>query len=107
MPPGAENQPALEGQQLTQINYGQRPVQSFKFRLQIGALHTLSEQIIDTPSLFCEQNRATRMAFALSQSLLRPLNPLRQLPALKAHRGVAIRILIEFPRDQFMHVNPR
>jgi hypothetical protein len=43
MPPGVENQSALEGQQATRINYAQRPVKSCIFRLQIGALRTLSE----------------------------------------------------------------
>src|SRR3981081_1640194 len=105
MSPGAEDQSALEGQQATQINYAQRPVKSFILRLQIGALYKLSEQMMETLTLFREQGRATRMALALSQSLLRPLNLLRKLLSPKVHRRVAVRILIELPRDQLMHVN--
>src|SRR5258708_7640191 len=105
MPPGAEDQSALEGQQMTQINYTQRPVKSFILRLQIGALHTLSEQMIDTLSLFREQSRATRIALAISQSFLRALNLILKLFSPKVDRGVAVGILVELPRDQLMHVN--
>jgi hypothetical protein len=61
--------------------------------------------MIDALTFLREQSRATRIALAFSQSLLRPLDLLRELPSPKAHRGVAVGILIEFPRNQLMHVN--
>src|SRR5216684_2474663 len=57
--------------------------------------------MVDALILFCEQSRTPRMALALSQSLLCPFNLPRKLLPPKAHRGVAIGILIELPRVIF------
>src|SRR5882757_9821734 len=104
VPPGAEDQSALEGQQVTKINHAQRPVKSFILRLQVGALPALGEQMIDALALFHQQCWVARMALALRQFLLCSLNLPRKLLAPKTRRGLAVGILIEFPRDQLKHV---
>src|ERR1700737_88746 len=63
--------------------------------------------MIDTLTLVREQSRENRMALALSQSFLRPLNLCRKLLPPKTHRGVPVGILIEFPRNQLMYLNLR
>jgi hypothetical protein len=101
---GAENESALDGKQSAEINYAKCPVKLFELLQQIGTLRIRSEKVSDSISLFREQNTTTCIAFALSQSLLRPLQLPRKLLLPQAYRGATVRILIKPPRYQFMHV---